>query len=472
MNRLHRWRLAQTNQALAHEVSSAAARAGHVADADAWAARLLACAQRHGLASGSLPTLAARITALAGHVPDAAELRRMAVALDNARVGVSAVPAVAMKTEQEARIAFNRPAHWSRTTDGRLVPSVPRLQGESASAWLLLTAKFGNELAQSMFDAGVRGGATAVMKVMNDAGSSRSLSLRDLAELQRVAHSDGGQSDFTKPAGELLLHDVMHVFGAYGVSEVQEQMGDQFAERLLTSLFGVEYDGNFVMPAVTGAEAPVTIDVTRPLAEQPDAVSGIHSLIASKFSLARGQQLAGSVERAFFTRRPVEVFSADLVHDWSGTSAAQCARRAEQILDAHGLLVHLDPAARDRVLHTIYGAQTPGSLERSIGLVGAARDGTQFQRTLIDWVRFRLAPTVALKSGGQLMKFDDFESRAADVIAAGLMLERAAPGSLAATPIGTVLGSGPSAPALARLNVREAYPGIRLEVRRALGLPP
>jgi hypothetical protein len=472
MNVLARWWLAQANQSFAHEMLSIAAGAGHAADADAWAASVLACAHRRGLNSSSLSTLAARMAALPSHAPDPAELRRMAVAFDKATTSASATQPVPMKTEQAARIAFNRPAHWSRAAEGQLAPNIPRLHGASASAWLLLAAKFGGGLAKSMFDACVRGGAMAVIKVMDDAGSSQRLSLRDLAGLQQVAHSSGARPELTKPLAGPFVHDVMHVFGAYGVSEVEEQMGDQFAERLLTSLFGIEYDGNFVLPAVTGNEAPVAIDLARPLGAQPSAVSGLHSLIAGKFTAAHGQRLAVAVERAFFSRRPAERFAADLIHDWSGTSAAQCARHAEQILDAHGLLVHLDPAARARVLHTIYGAETPGSLERSIGLLGPARDSAQFQRTLVDWVRFRLAPVVALESGGWLMEFEDFESRAADVIAAGLMLERAAPGSLATTPISTPLGIAENAKGIASLNVREAYPAIRMEVRRALGLSP
>jgi hypothetical protein len=469
MNVFAHWWLAQTNQSLAYRMLSIAADTGHTADADAWAASVLAWAHRRGLASGSLPVLAAQIAALPGHAPDPSELRRMAVALDKASKSLSTTQPVPMKTEQAARDAFNRPAHWSLMADGRLAPNISRLHGESASSWLLLTAKFGSQLAQSMFDACVRGGAMAVIKVMDSAGSSKRLSLRDLAGLQQVAHYSNAQPEWTQPLGEHILHDSMHVFGAYGVSEIEEQMGDRFIQLLLTPLFSVEYGGNFELPAVTGNDAPMAIDLARPLGEQPEAVSGLHSLIVDKFNLAPGQRFRSVVERAFFSRQPVEMFMADLIHDWSGTSAAQCARRAEQILDAHGLLVHLDPASRARVLHTIYGADTPGSLERSVGLIGLARDA-QFQRTLVDWIRFRLAPVVAIESNDWLIPFNDFKSRAADVIAAGMMLERAAPGSLVAAPINTPPGISDSAKGIEGLNVREVYPTIRMEVRRALGL--
>jgi hypothetical protein len=470
-NRHDLWWLAHANQTLAREVLTLAESAAPGSDADAWAARALACAQQRRLGGGSMPVLVAGLLAVHSGAPSVIDLRRGAWALASIDTDQPSAAALPLKTDEQARAAFNHPKHWSRTAQGLLVPAAP-LQASSTDAWARLTAKFGSALAPRMFDAGVRGGTMAVIKVMDEAGSTKRLGVLDLAELQLVALTDGSPPPLTvyTPVRALSLHDAMHMFGRQGVSEAEEQPGDLFAERTLTSLFGMKRIGNFAVAAVEDGEPVVPLDVNEQLTVQPQALHGVRTLIASKHRDLLVTGVSTAVVRAF-SKRNVETERVDLIQDWSGLDPAQCAGQAEKILDAHGLLAHLAPDARERVLATVYGAQTAGSLEQRVALLGPSRRSRQFQQTVVDWVVYGLSRSIAVESTHSLMPFDEFESRAADVIAAGLMLERAAPGALADAPLETPMDVANTWPGIAGLDVRRAYPAIRLEVRSALGLP-
>jgi hypothetical protein len=449
--------LLQANRQLSDDMLRSAAKAG-ASDPDVWSARILALARQGAPGAGPPPTLLARMVASLNpaNPPTVAETRQLAK--DYAATAAS-------RSDEQAWDAFNRPAHWVRGSDGMLAPDPARLRGVSLSAWNALETKFG-PLARAMFDANVRGGMMRILAILDAARSPQPLTVRDLAGLQRIAQTDGMDNPLATPLRELLTHDVMHVFGRYGVAETQELPGDRFAEAMLRSLFKVPTEEDLANAEVFKEPPKIQIDLGQPLDRQPAAVRDIQALIASKFEGVSSQLLRPAVEKAFYTRRPVEIFMADLNHRWTGKSPVQAARQAEQVLDANGLLAHLDPAARERVLFKVYGRPGSNTLEGVVSRNDPS--GPDFKRAFTDWVNFTLAPAVVGEAPDRLISREDFTNRAIDVIAAGLLFERTAPGALAKPPVDTTLTELEQAPGIAELNLRTAYPPVREEVRRNL----
>jgi hypothetical protein len=338
-----------------------AEQAAPAGDADAWAARALACAQQRGLGAGLMPLLAARLLALPGGATSVADLRRLAVDLAGARIGRPAAAAVLLKTDEQARAAFNHPQHWSRTPQGLLLPIGP-LQGASADAWGGLTKKFGDALAQRMFDAQVRGGALAVIEAMDQAGSQMPPTDDDLAALHFVAFSDGsfGLDRADRP------HDEEHTFTGAGVSWVEETYN------------------NYAISATSGLKTP--IDALRPLHQQPELVAEVRS---------RSRQRP--TDHDFWLHLHVAVDASEM-----DGPPAEAAAQTERELQIDGYLAHLNAVQRNQLRSMIYDAAAKAPRPMAAGggdaqptLEGIAsrfarsnqsgRDRDQFECDLATW---------------------------------------------------------------------------------------
>jgi hypothetical protein len=458
--------LLQANRALATDMLSSAQKAG-ARDSVAWSARILALTTPNGAGARREPALLARMVAnLNPNNPvTVGEVRQLA--RDHAAAEAK------VRTAEQARIAFNRPSHWALTGDGTLAPIAQTLTGESASAWTALTTKFDAGLAPKLFDAYVRGGMKAVMAELDAKGSTQSLTFRNLAQLQRVAQTDGVNNPLARRLVEALtVHDLVHsIATGYGTSEFQELAGDRFAEDFLRYLYKLRTEEDLADDALFERAPKIDLDVTRPLAQQPEAVREVKALIASQFEGVSSRLFGPAVDAAFYApKKNTEVFTPEARHDWTGKSPTQAARQAEQVLDANGLLAHLDPAARERVLSTVYGPPGSDTLE---GLVSRnPPSGPGFQEPFIAWVRYALSPAVVRETPSRLISRKDFNSRAEDAFALGLLLERTAPGALATAPSSTTVASLEELPGIAALNLRTALAPVRDEVRRAFATTP
>jgi hypothetical protein len=425
-------------------------------DADAWAARVLACAHSAGLVTGTGPLLVARRVAIAhGRWSPARELRELAHAAGATNAANAAnAAASALRDDAAARSAFNHPAHWVATANGRLAPDASQLRNESARAWTAATRKFGPDLALTMFDANIRGGTMAVIAAMDATGSRQTLTVRDIAELQYVSFTSGSPGALGVNALDApTLHDAAHSIAGYGVSVHQEIHGDDFSEALINDLFGIEPE--------------IAINRGAPLDQQPSVALQLSQLIDVRFANVSIDSLLQEIEPSFITSSSA---GPQLSHGWSESPAAN-AKRAEQILDANGLLAHLAPAGRRAVLSLIYGAQRPHTFEAIATRWARGGDRQQFAQDVDSWLD-DVADRLRSVSSGSLMSRGEFGQYAAKAVAFGLLLDRTAPGSLVMGPLDTGLGDTDLPIALRQLDLRTAYPPVLREVQRALGLRP
>jgi hypothetical protein len=442
----HHWRTLQCNLTHANAILQIAQQV-RADDADAWSARVLACAQRAGLGSGDEPVRVAQLVAIGqGAAPSAPALRSLAYAL-------SAEAKSGLRDNAAARIAFNNPSHWRLLADGRFAPE--GLSNEAAQAWAQLSQKFSEPgLAAAMFDANLRGGTMAVIAAMDAAGSRQTLTVLDIAKLQYVAIDSGGLS----PLGvanviEPTLHDAVHSITGYGVSVLEEIHGDQFSEGLLSDLFGYEPE--------------VVIGRNTRLGQQPLLAQQISQLIDKRLAEVSLEPLDAQIETSFVAQIS-QVWQLSYVPQESPLANA---KRAEQLLDANGVLVHLAPADRAAVLHLVYGAKRRNSFE-AIGTRFAKTGNQQQLFTDIESWTSAVSDLVRRASMGSLMSRDAFRRYAAKAIAFGVLLDRTAPGSLLRGELDTELAP-PDLPApVLQLDLRVSYPPVLREVRRALGLPP
>jgi hypothetical protein len=459
--RAQTWRLAQANRAVASELMKLANKAASVAP-EQWAAKVLALAQSTGMTTDRQILVTARVAAFSGasSTPTTtdgqrrriAEVRQLAVDLQIAKSAVSAsfprqaTPNSGARTTQAARAAFNNPPHWKESAS-LIVPDAASMVGESARAWGAVTSKFGGNLAEKMFDANVRGGALAVMSVMDAVGSKHTLTVLDLTALQYAAITNGTKPTQAVALEEPTLHDTFHSAVGYGVSGLEELYGDSFSESMVNSLFSEDAD--------------IRVDLNAPLQAQSAAMQQIKSRIRENFSSTTTDSIAGELG--------IYLAQAKLGR-WTG-SAAQKAQRAEQTLVDNGLLAHLNPAGRQKINALIYGAEQAGSFEAIAARHTNNQNSPAFMRDMNSW-EMRVTSTLQTESKAQKMTRPEFERRAARAIAFGLLLERAAPGSLREGPLSIGLNEVELAPALRTLNLRVDFPRTVLEVQRALGQQP
>jgi hypothetical protein len=460
------WWLAQANQTVAGRVAALAERLG-VADTDGWAAGALASARQRGARDGEQVRQAARLTALgwpavaASHKPalSVQDMRRLAHEWSQSPVGEvrpGMMERNAWRDAPAARAAFNHPDHWIDSGDGRLEPDPARLEGESALAWQSLTEKFGAPLAKVLFDAKARGGnAMAVIDALRVAGSRLTLTVRDLGRLQFVCFTNGKA---TPDSASLTLHDALH---SYGTSMFEEMYGDAHTEGLVRSLFG------------SGDSNKIPIEPGKPLSEQPDVVQQLKARIRKDFASVTPPDLTYDIRAAFYQTDDwgYESFK----HGWY-SAPSQNARKVAEVLERNGALAHLDAATRTRVNALIHDSTDPNSiesisrtLERALATDSFA--GRTFPPKFTAWLE-RLNDVLREGSQGRMMTEAQFSDHAAQAIALSLVLERAAPGSLASGPSGIRLNGQALAQPLHALDLRAAYPAALREVREALGLAP
>jgi hypothetical protein len=484
------WLLRQSNRTHVAQVLAAAEELGTRGNVDEVAAKALAWVSERGAVTVEQLVRAVRMSAQVdqiGRLADAvkasgaapgdvalraaldAEIHITGRMVDNNRRSGDAPPASASsltpaRTNAQVQVAYNHPAHWLLRPSGLFAPATNRLAGESAQAWARLSAKFGEPLAEQLFDASVRGGVMSQIALLHSARSGQSLSLRDAAELQAIARSDGNAG-----ALDLTLHDVGHATAGYGPAPIQETAGDHFAEFLLTDLFEDKSYLDGIPPAYREA-LQVRIDVNRPLSEQPAVMRDLPALIDMYWRRSGADQLGWEVQKLFYTRLPVEIFMTKLNQDWAGRSPNENARELEKVLTTNGQLAHLGPQARERIKALIYPTDGYSSFASICKNFDPATNPASFQRMFVDWVRDRLSPALIAEASRSTITNEEFRSRAADAVAQGLMLERAAPGVLLNSPIGRTLAEAEQIPALRDLDLRNAYPAVWAEVRRALGM--
>lgn len=464
--RERRWWLGQANHAAAGRILTLAHRLD-VADVEGWASRVLACAQRAGASDGKDVLQAAELAALgwrSASPPATAALsvqdvRRLAGERSTAQPQGPVPAADASSTWRSAtaaRAAFNNPDHWVDSGDGRVEPDPARLEGESALAWQSLTDKFGAPLAKNLFDAKARGGnATAVIDAMSAAGSRLTLTVRDLGRLQLVCFANG---EITPDLSSLTLHDTFH---SYGTSMFEETYGDAHTEGLVRSLFS------------TKDSSKIAVDAGKPLGEQPAVVQQLKVRIEQDFASVTPLDLTYNIRAAFYQTDGwgYESFK----HDWY-EAPSQNARLVAEVLESNGALAHLDTATRTRVNALIHDAGDPDSIESISSTLerALATDyfaGGTFPPKFTAWLE-RLNNVLREGSQGRMMSRAQYSEHAAQAIAMSLVLERAAPGSLALGPSGTSLGDQVPAHPLDTFDLRKAYPAALREVRAALGLAP
>jgi hypothetical protein len=438
----HAWVLSQANQSAASQLLTLAARLGE-RDPQDWAARLWTVAQARPLAGDPEQILrVAHAVALArGLTPSTQQLRAL---LTGAR------PAP-LRTNAQAQVDFNQPPHWRVGADGRFKPDTARLRGEAAQAWSSITRKFGPTLAVRMFDANVRGGAMAVFAAMDAAGSPLSVTVSDIARLQFTALTDGRPRLAGAGTPEMpTLHDAGHSMSAYGVSVQQEIHGDLFSEALLDKLFG--------------DDTKAIIDRSRPLAQQPLAVAEVRQAIREQFEGLSLNLMLAELDTAFQTRL---VGDQPSTRKWEGTPN-ESAVRAEQVMQANGLLAHLNRQGLQAVRALIYG---PDELTFEGLAADFVRSGDReaFARDVDAWLD-DMALTLRAASPNALMTRTQFTEHAARAVAFGLLIDRAAPGSLRDGLLDVSVREEALMPALRTLDLRWAYPAVLLEVQRALGL--
>jgi hypothetical protein len=368
------------------------------------------------------------------------------------------------RSNAQALVAYNHPTHWLQRSTGVFGPDKNRLAGESAQAWRRLTTKFGEPMAERLFDAGVRGGVMSQIKLLDAARSDKTLGVRDEAELQGIARSDGKAG-----ALELTLHDVGHGTAGYGAAVIEEVKGDGFAEFLLTEVFAGEPSLDTEADASKDA-SKLRIDLSRPLSEQPSVVRNLSARINNGARRMSSDEIGWEVKKLLLKTTRNEVFSTtELAHNWTGRSPSENAREMESILEKNGQLAHLGPDARARIRDLIY-SDRPSSFATTCKEKDPTADPGGFKYMTVYWVENTLIKALKNEAPRSMFPKEEYRSRAADAVAWGLMIERAAPGILRDSPIRRTLGEAEQTAAVRDLDLRKAYPPVREEVRRALGL--
>jgi hypothetical protein len=455
------WWLAQANRAVASQLMTLANKAASAAP-EQWAAKVLALSQSSGMTKDSQILVVARVAAFAGEssMPKTAdgqrrrvaEIRQLADDLQIAKRAVSAsvprptYPNSRARTTQAARAAFNNPPHWKESAN-LIVPNAARMVGESARAWGAVTSKFGSNLAEKMFDANVRGGALAVMSVMDAAGNKKVLTHADLTLLQYAAISNGTPPKLARPVDQPTYHDAFHSATQYGVSAFEENAGDKFSEGMVNSLFS--------------GDADIHMDRTKPLGEQPAIVAQLKRRIRENFEAMKVEGI---------TKNLIHDFTGPMLGQWKG-SAVEMAQLAELALTESGTLAHLTASSQQKIKALIYGAEKAGSFEAIAARYNQSQNLPRFQSELNRWRKI-VELTVQEGSQGQMMTRPEFEHKAALAVAYALVLERAAPGCLREGPLDIGIDEAALPPALRKLDLRVVFPKTVLEVKRALGLPP
>jgi hypothetical protein len=461
--RAQTWQLAQANRELSSELMTLANKAAPAAPVE-WAAKVLALSHASGMTTDFQVLVSARVAAFSSESLMAlptdelrqriVEMRQLAVDLQIAKANGAvsakgprpAAPASDVRSTQAARAKFNNPPHWQELAS-LIVPNVASMVGESARAWGAVTLKFGENLAQRMFDANVRGSALAVISVMDAVGSQQTLTVHDLTALQYAAITNGTKPRQAVAVEEPTLHDTFHCAVGYGVSALEETFGDEFSESMINSLFG--------------AEADIHVALNTPLHEQTAAVKQIKSRIRENFS---------STTTEGITRELGIYFAEAKRGGWSG-SAVEMTQRAEKTLVDNGLLAHLDPAGQQKINALIYGGGRAESFEAIVTRYTSSKDLTAFQRELQGWEN-RVTLVLQAESKKQTMPLPEFERSAARAIAFGLVLERAVPGTLFEGPLSIGLNDAELAPAFRTLDLRVAFPRTLREVQSALAQWP
>jgi hypothetical protein len=452
--------LHQSNHTEAAQLMTLANKAAPTSP-DAWAAKVLACAQTSNMITPKQVLLAARVAALVGKPAKAntAEAQRRLTAeigqlardfrVEKAAILAnaprSAAPVFAGLTTQAAKAAYNNPPHW-RQSANLIVPDATQMVDKSALAWEAVTSKFGLNLAEKMFDANVRGGALAVISVLSAAGNEKLLTHVDLTHLQYAAISNGIPPKLAQPVGPPMFHDAFHSATAYGVSAKEENAGDNFSDGLVNSLFSKDCD--------------IHPDITKPLGEQPEIVEQIKLRIREKFE---------ATTTAGITRNLIHNFANAMLGRWTG-SAVEMAKLAERCLTETGTTAHLTPSSQQKIKELIYGAEKAGSFESIAARYNQSNDLPRFQSELDRWRRL-VDLTVQAESQGQMMSRPEFEHKSALAIAYALVLERAAPGCLREGPLDLGIDKADLPRALRTLDLRVVFPQTVREVKQALGIP-
>jgi hypothetical protein len=367
------------------------------------------------------------------------------------------------RSNAQSLVAYNHPTHWLQRPTGVLAPNKNRLAGESAQAWSRLTTKFGEPMAERLFDAGVRGGVMSQINLLDAARSDKTLGVRDEAELQGIARSDGKAG-----ALDLTLHDVGHGTAGYGAAVIEEVKGDGFAEFLLTEVFAGEPSLNAEAEASKDA-SKVRIDLSQPLAEQPSVVRNLSARIHNGARRMSSDEIGWEVKKLLLKTTRTEAFSTtELAHNWTGRSPSENAREMENILEKNGQLAHLGPDARARIRELIY-SDKPSSFATTCKDMSPETNPGGFRYMAVYWVENTLIKALKNEAPRSMFPKEEYRSRAADAVAWGLMIERAAPGVLRDSPIGRTLSEAEQTAAVRNLDLRKAYPPVREEVRRALG---
>jgi hypothetical protein len=455
------WLLQQSNRSLADKMMTLANKAAPTSP-EAWAAKVLAWAQSSGMTSDRQLLVSARVAALVGapsktNTADAqmqqlAEIGQLVIDFRVEKAAVSpnaphlVAPAIAGRTTQAAKAAFNNPPHW-RETANLVVPDAERMVGKPALAWGAITSKFGVDLAEKMFDANVRGGALAVISVLSAAGNDKPLTHLDLTHLQYAGISDGNPPKLATPIGRPTFHDAFHSATAYGVSANEENAGDKFSEGMVNRLFSMDAD--------------IHIDRTKPLGEQSVKAEEIKLRIRENFE---------ATSTLGITRNLIHDFTSPMLGRWIG-SAVEMAQLAELSLTESGTLAHLTTPSKQKIKALIYGAEKADSFEAISARYNQSKDLSRFQSELQRW-RKTLEVTVQAESQGQMMPKPEFEHKAALAVAYALVLERAAPGCLREGPLDIGIEEAESTPTLRTLDLRFAFPQAVVEVQKALGLTP
>jgi hypothetical protein len=418
-----RRRAMQSNLTQANEMLRIAHGLG-VPDADTWAARVLACARSAGLATDTGPLAVARQVATAsGRRLSAGEVRALAQAADAAHAG----NASRLRDDAAARTTYNDPPHWIKTAEGRLVPDASRLKGYAAYEWEGLTTEFGTSLAQTLFDAHVRGGALAVIAAMNAAGSTKRLTASHLAALHFVALTDAGTGDLSGKTSPIprTYHDATHAITGFGPSRFDEAQN------------------NFAILSTNSDSAP--FDLMRPMAQQPQRLT--------EFRNGAWQRLqALEFERIFQI-----ALAAD---DLTGTPrqmAGEVARR----LRAGGYLAHLDAQEHESLRSMLYGPSrvqlggltiyrddAPPTLEVIAEQFERSGDRAGFDRELSAWSQ-RASDVLVAAAKRHRAPDADLEQSVARLLAFKICLAR---------------NTSP--------DLRVEFPRVLREVQQALGLPP
>jgi hypothetical protein len=368
---------------------------------------------------------------------------------DFPREGSTAPRQVGRRTDAQTLKAFNNPAHWLPVTDGKFAPNEALLSDYPADNWRALKTKFGEPSARTLFDANVRGGLPLVVSTMDQLSMDKPLTIQDITQLQNVAIASRQTARIDLPTA----HDAIHAVTAYGVNEFDERQGDLFAEMLAQA----------IKPMLEGAPSlsGESIDLSRPLSDQKQAVQAIDGAIRSLFA----QQNTSAYYPGTFAGAFLEVDKMIAITNFA-TSGRSLAEEFESKLGKFGRLTELNRSQREQLKNLIYGSGNPDSLE-SIE--------QRYLQTGVDSAHMLERGAWSDRAGKLLRSIWEpnflsesaFYERALRAVAFHVMAERASPGWLREGPLATYVDTTVPV-AVNALNLRTAYPATLREVRAAL----